>query len=133
MAIGPSPGNGRIWQRGPWTLGVWNQTEGQGIGDTTVLGHMEAGTWLIDATIAANGGDGGWQDVINHKTNGLIGTYWVTQAIPRINATVENLFPLNPYIGVPIQNTDPYSKDRYNALIAQYTKATPDGLLAQGP
>jgi len=131
MAIGPSKGNGFEWDRGPWRIGVWQEALGQGLGDATVLGHKEGAAWVIDDIIQANGDDGGWQSQINFDANGLIGSYWITKTIPKINNLLDVKFPLNPYIGTPIKNTDAYTKDRFNALIAQYTDVGSDGKLGQ--
>lgn len=131
MSIGPSKGNGFIWERGPWTLGLWQEDLPQGIGQALLLGHKVGADWSTDAVVEVLGDDGGWQNEINLKAGGMIGKFYVDDMLEQANAIVETLYVLNPYINTPIKNTDPYSLNRFNALISQYTDVGSDGKLGQ--
>ena len=129
MAIGPYAGNGFEWDHGPFHLGVWNEPSQQGFGGMNGLGHKDpAAGWQIDADIESPGDTGAWQNLINLQTGGLQGAFWVQIVMPKVNANVDLLFPLNKYSqpgAPPIQNSDPYSLDEFNAIIALFTEADP--------
>lgn len=131
MAVGPYPGNGFVWSRGPYTLGIWVEPDHGGFGDAAVLGHKDGAAWAIDATLM-QGDAGSWQYLINNQASGLIGKYYVEQILVRANFHIPTLYPVNAH-PQPVQNTEPYAIDTMNALISQFTKPTAEGLLQQGP
>lgn len=132
MTIGPSPGNGFIWTRGPYTLGLWVDNDQGGFGMPLVLGHKDGPTWVVDGSIRQED-EGGWRNLITAQAHGQIGTFYIANLLPLINADIELLYPLNPHSNVPVQQTDAWTKDIFNALIAQFTKADQAGKLEQGP
>lgn len=130
--VGPSVGNGFTWTRGPYTVGVWNEPDMSGFGEPMVIGHLSLAGWIIDGTIYQDTPDG-WQNTIDVRENGLIGSYYAEYIMPKVNDLLPIMYPLNPYIGVPIANTDKYSKDVWNALLSQYTGVDANGNLIQVP
>ena len=141
MAIGPSPGDGYSWQRGPWTLGLQVLPDAGGFGEALVLLHLTPGGWEVGPTVMMDV-PGAWQDIINIREpdlttedihDGLEGAYYVKDLMPKINKLIEQFYPINPLAGTLIKNTDRYSRDGFNAMIAQYTGNTEDGKLMQVP
>ncbi len=132
LDVGPTQGNGFIWQKGPFTIGLWVQPDQGGVGEPLVLGHLSPSGWTADAVVMMDE-PAGWQNLINVQAGGLIGKYYIVNLLPRINAIADQLFVINPHAGTPVQNTEPYSKDTFNAMIAQYTKVDAAGRLVQGP
>lgn len=137
MSVGPYAGNGFEWDRGPFHCGIWVEPDAGGFGEALVIGHRTPNGWDIDGDCFMDEPDA-WQSIINtqepdpaHGPNGLIGAWYVLLELPHINAMIEYFFPLNPLVGKEIKNTDPYSRDLMNALIAQFTEVNAQGHLKQ--
>lgn len=128
--IGPTQGNGFVWKRGPYTLGIWVESDQGGFGEPLVLGYLGTNGWQVVSTIMEDT-PGGWQNVIDTQYGGSLGRFIMERCVKNINLELDTFFPLNPYANTPVPPDAKYSKDATNAAIAQYLDCTTDGLLKQ--